>query len=527
MQMQDKTRCKHQMLRRAIKAIIAESEKHSKDIIALNIRALKKSGFQGSHSELQAAAQSGPIFDKTILSVIKNIPRGPTRNEKPFMRWLANSMKGITRHDDIPEIRDLDLIAVETDVSEVIDWLNGDTEASVEGLTWRQALHRARAWHRSLEADDNVEIVAKEADVVKRWPDGWTIVRVPAGACDTEGKAMGHCVAGYASRVESGNTNIFSLRDPRGRPHVTIEVEPAFGEVVQIKGKQNLPPQKRMYAEKVKEWLGSTSYDPSETNDYWSLLDIDDVRDAIEQGSNVKLQMLRGDVASMLTEDDLLDIEHGEPGMIADLLGLDWHIADAGEPKPGTATHIIMQMMLGSSNAELRRAIVPLITSSPDAIKLLMVDPDTGVRRLVARELSLWLTSFHEKNDFTDRMIKQLKSMADDEDRIVRFYTKGQRALLAAESAKAERPIGVLKFHKDAGVPSADISLRSAEKRNPSYIPYIFLNYGPAVSRRPGNRIDEFPKELPIVAMTRARARCRCHLRLIQGPAAEVQQRIR
>lgn len=41
-----------------------------------------------------------------------------------------------------------------------------------------------------------------------------------------EGNAMGHCVGGYCDRVLSGQSRIFSLRDPNGQPHVTIEVSP-------------------------------------------------------------------------------------------------------------------------------------------------------------------------------------------------------------------------------------------------------------------------------------------------------------
>jgi len=41
-----------------------------------------------------------------------------------------------------------------------------------------------------------------------------------------EGEVMGHCVGGYCPDVASGRTKIFSLRDKRGEPHVTVEVRP-------------------------------------------------------------------------------------------------------------------------------------------------------------------------------------------------------------------------------------------------------------------------------------------------------------
>jgi hypothetical protein len=41
-----------------------------------------------------------------------------------------------------------------------------------------------------------------------------------------EGDTMGHCVGGYCKDVRDGNTKIYSLRDARGEPHVTVEVRP-------------------------------------------------------------------------------------------------------------------------------------------------------------------------------------------------------------------------------------------------------------------------------------------------------------
>ena len=75
-----------------------------------------------------------------------------------------------------------------------------------------------------------------------------------AGKLAEEGNAMGHCVGGYCADVASGDTRILSLRDAKGRSHVTVEVAPkgidrglgGTGEqdIVQIKGKQNRAPNK-------------------------------------------------------------------------------------------------------------------------------------------------------------------------------------------------------------------------------------------------------------------------------------------
>jgi hypothetical protein len=41
-----------------------------------------------------------------------------------------------------------------------------------------------------------------------------------------EGDTMGHCVGGYCPDVAEGRSRIFSLRDAKGEPHVTVEVQP-------------------------------------------------------------------------------------------------------------------------------------------------------------------------------------------------------------------------------------------------------------------------------------------------------------
>lgn len=58
-------------------------------------------------------------------------------------------------------------------------------------------------------------------------------------ALKAEGDAMGHCVGDYCDDVLSGATQIYSLRDAKGRPHVTIEARPQlpnYGEIKKLLG---------------------------------------------------------------------------------------------------------------------------------------------------------------------------------------------------------------------------------------------------------------------------------------------------
>jgi hypothetical protein len=56
-----------------------------------------------------------------------------------------------------------------------------------------------------------------------------------------EGDTMGHCVGGYCPDVVEGKSRIFSLRDSKGEPHVTVEVQPkgaVFSDVAKYIGKE-------------------------------------------------------------------------------------------------------------------------------------------------------------------------------------------------------------------------------------------------------------------------------------------------
>lgn len=62
----------------------------------------------------------------------------------------------------------------------------------------------------------------------KQYPDSgyqWVEVKSPE-ALDREGKVMGHCVGSYCEQVKEGNSIIYSLRDPKGESHVTVEATP-------------------------------------------------------------------------------------------------------------------------------------------------------------------------------------------------------------------------------------------------------------------------------------------------------------
>lgn len=103
------------------------------------------------------------------------------------------------------------------------------SKVSIEQAVRRSAERRAK------EAAEAALKSVEGMPVVKDYPDTgykWIQLKGEKGdgkleqALKFEGKDMAHCVGTYCDDVTSGRSEIFTLRDAKGRPHVTIEVEP-------------------------------------------------------------------------------------------------------------------------------------------------------------------------------------------------------------------------------------------------------------------------------------------------------------
>lgn len=103
-------------------------------------------------------------------------------------------------------------------------------------------------------------------------PETWPREQLEA-ALKYEGEVMGHCVGGYCPDVMEGRSRIFSLRDAKGQPHVTVEVKPGEmrggqtveqylsqpPDIIQIKGKANRAP-KEEYLPFVQDFVKSQQW---------------------------------------------------------------------------------------------------------------------------------------------------------------------------------------------------------------------------------------------------------------------------
>lgn len=147
--------------------------------------------------------------------------------------------------------------ALMAEARSVVDWLDAVPEwdrhlKRIDRMSYSDAARIAHSWHErllALAADADDPDVVEELELAEDCGDGCRIVELKGPvALYREGLLMGHCVGGlgYAEAVAKGKARIFSLRDARNRPHVTIEVRRSWDgdaiEASQIKGKGNRPP---------------------------------------------------------------------------------------------------------------------------------------------------------------------------------------------------------------------------------------------------------------------------------------------
>lgn len=115
-----------------------------------------------------------------------------------------------------------------------------------------------------------------QGEVVYEFHNGWSIQKLTTPEqLQYEGDEMGHCVGGYSHAAGSGEVIIYSLRDDKGKPHVTMEIEGIDAgegywhpenerdkrqddnhtfQIVQIQGNSNNTP-KPEYQHMIKEFL--------------------------------------------------------------------------------------------------------------------------------------------------------------------------------------------------------------------------------------------------------------------------------
>ena len=188
------------------------------------------------------------------------------RNPRSFLlQWDSDNYQPSARHQ--AAVRRFDLI--HTNLPGIVDWAS-DARPNIMQLSYNQAIRRSNAWHRELKKKEIAESV-EPGEVVFRFGDGWTVQKLSTRAhLKQEGAALDHCVGQarhYGDEMQEGKIEVYSLRDQKGSPWVTMEARPNWKarnsprSMIQAKAVRNRKP-KRDLADRIFFWTqrGSTPF---------------------------------------------------------------------------------------------------------------------------------------------------------------------------------------------------------------------------------------------------------------------------
>jgi hypothetical protein len=166
-------------------------------------------------------------------------PMDPKNFGMPMAPWIQKlapeeKLYGFRMTPDAPTFDDLGF-------NHIVDVLREDVATGrirpeqLSKVSMEQAVRRAHEYDmQKLEEMRKAQLKLDEGlPTYKEYPEGfrWQELRhaddaATEAALKYEGKTMGHCVGGYCPDVLEGRSRIYSLRDAKGEPHVTVETNP-------------------------------------------------------------------------------------------------------------------------------------------------------------------------------------------------------------------------------------------------------------------------------------------------------------
>lgn len=229
-------------------------------------------------------ATSGGVVQEDIFAwLMKKVPKylanytgAAAKKITPFFAQKVADETGLTwitqalaRGEDLYAFSPTADVELDQKVQNVVDWMkhlmrNDEREyAKIGRYSFEQADQAQQQWHATMakkSGKTGVATVEGAEKVMDVGDHAWWQLTSPE-ALESEGEVMGHCVGGYDKDVASGKKRIYSLRDSKNRPHVTIEVgnekdryraysdrnatDSAKWAVQQVKGKGNAAPVER------------------------------------------------------------------------------------------------------------------------------------------------------------------------------------------------------------------------------------------------------------------------------------------
>lgn len=166
------------------------------------------------------------LKDYDLTRAVRETFENDKRVAKQMEKATADSTKSLPVHKEYPDgFKWVELKLPEKLTPEQEKQVRRPTESEIDSLV------RRHDWDREHAKLDTWLAVGPDGKPINNSytgdPATGTTPREAwlAGRLAEEGNIMGHCVGGYCEGVASGESRIFSLRDPKGKSHVTIEVE--------------------------------------------------------------------------------------------------------------------------------------------------------------------------------------------------------------------------------------------------------------------------------------------------------------
>ena len=221
----------------------------AKTLAAVMIALAEATGDHGARAAIEDTFVAAPLErypDPTsglLDYASKRLVSQPHTRFDRYLPWLARELDRIRRDSPASERQEL-----LNRFRSVVDWAEAE-RVDLGGYSSPEALDAAEKW--SEEHRDIRDV--PQGGVIYSWDDGWTIQTLTTPEqLEAEGDVMQHCVAEYDvdlddQVLEPGGDHVavYSLRDPKGRPHATMEYNIEFTEnrhVAQLRGKQNATP---------------------------------------------------------------------------------------------------------------------------------------------------------------------------------------------------------------------------------------------------------------------------------------------
>ena len=295
---------------------------------------LRKGASEQSYEEIH----TGNIQDLVRRFIRERAPEGAAGHPiDPLIPWIAQNInrhrkelrrlrKGwegkTTRQSDgiLIERKLHRLSSLYRSLQHIMDWVAAE-RPNLSQITMGDAISKADLWHEEnaerMRLRAKGQSVAKAGAVIRRWKDGWTMREIGTRPDDLQvnvqelraiGEQLQHCYgdAGtarvYADDMRGVRKRMYVLFDPKGAPHVAIDLRVAredqrrpdvhekwkkrpklpvasdvpiyANDIIQVRGKNNSVPQNEKYRAKTLEFLSKImDWDPKHLPWYSDELD--------------------------------------------------------------------------------------------------------------------------------------------------------------------------------------------------------------------------------------------------------------